>query len=56
MEGRLHLQGRVISLDGQQVIDCYAQGDDPQELGLECARRALAQGAGELLAITAARE
>jgi len=56
LDGRLHLQGRVISLNGQQVIDCYAQGDDPQELGQECARQALAQGAGELLAITAARE
>ena len=55
-DGRLFLHGRVISLDGQHVIDCHAQGEDPQEIGLQCARQALAQGAGELLAMTTAGE
>jgi hydroxymethylbilane synthase len=48
--GKLHLHGRVISLDGRQVIDCQVEGDDPQVIGKECARRVTEQGAAELLA------
>ncbi len=55
-ENKLHLHGRVISLDGRQVINCQATGEDPEELGLECARQAMAQGAGELLAAAPARK
>ncbi len=49
-QGQLHLHGRLISLDGRQVIDCHAAGEDPQAIGLECARQAIEQGAAELLA------
>jgi len=49
-ENKIHLHGRVISLDGRQVMDGQATGEDAEELGLECARQVLAQGASELLA------
>jgi hydroxymethylbilane synthase len=49
-DGLIHLNGRVISLDGRQVVDCQVYGDDPAEVGLACAQQALAEGAGELLA------
>jgi hydroxymethylbilane synthase len=49
-QGRLHLHGRVISLDGRHMIDCQFVGEDPQAIGLECARQAMEQGAAELLA------
>ena len=49
-QGQLHLYGRVISLDGCRAIDCQVAGEDPQVIGLECARQALEQGAAELLA------
>jgi hydroxymethylbilane synthase len=49
-QGRLHLHGRVISLDGRHMIDCQITGEDPQAIGLECARQAMEQGAAELLA------
>jgi hydroxymethylbilane synthase len=49
-QGKLHLHGRVISLDGRRVIDCQVAGEDPQVIGLECAHQAMEQGAAELLA------
>jgi len=49
-DGVIHLTGRVISLDGRQVIDCRASGTDPNGVGATCARQAQAEGAGELLA------
>ena len=49
-QGQLHLQGRVISLDGREMIDCHTAGEDPEQIGLECAHQALEQGAAELLA------
>ena len=49
-DGIIHLTGRVISLDGRQVIDCRMSGGNPAQVGLSCARQAIAQGAGELLA------
>jgi hydroxymethylbilane synthase len=45
----LQLHGRVISLDGRRVIDCHVQGHEPVQVGLECARQALEQGARDLL-------
>jgi hydroxymethylbilane synthase len=53
-QGKLHLYGRVISLDGRRVVDCQAAGEDPQMIGLECARQAIEQGAAELLAASPA--
>ncbi len=55
-DGKLHLVGRVASLDGNRVIDCQAIGDDPHAVGRECAQLALVQGAGELLAATPAEK
>ena len=49
-QGQLHLNGRVISLDGRRAIDCQVSGEDPRAIGLECARQAMEQGAAELLA------
>jgi hydroxymethylbilane synthase len=55
-DGSIHLHSRVISLDGSKMVECKAQGQEPQELGLECARQALEQGAAELLALPALGE
>jgi hydroxymethylbilane synthase len=55
-DGSIHLHSRVISLDGSKTVECKAQGQEPQELGLECARQALEQGAAELLALPALGE
>ena len=47
----LHLRGRVLSVDGQQMIDVARSGDPSaaQEIGHRLAEEALAQGADELL-------
>jgi hydroxymethylbilane synthase len=49
--GQVHLVGRVLSTDGLRVIDVSGQGPDVAQLGIDLARQALAQGAGELLAL-----
>ncbi len=48
----LHLQGRVLSMDGRACIHVEIAGppDEAEELGQALAREALAQGAAHLLA------
>lgn len=52
-DGHLHLQGRVIALDGTQQIDVTGRGDATveaaQALGAALAADALSQGAGAIL-------
>jgi hydroxymethylbilane synthase len=45
----LQLNGLVAAVDGSRVIRVGGAGSDPQQLGVELARQALAQGAGALL-------
>lgn len=49
--GRLHLRGRVASLDGHEFVDVAGDAilEDAAELGVLLATRALAQGAAQLL-------
>lgn len=47
--GLLEMQGLVASPDGQRVIRVAAVGADPLDLGSLLARKALEQGAGEVL-------
>ena len=48
----IRLTGLVISLDGQKAIRVTGEGTDPLQLGHELARKALVQGAGEILALS----
>ena len=45
----IELQGLVSSTDGKTVIHCRGWGQDPEELGQECALQAIDQGAAEIL-------
>ena len=47
---RLHLSGLVASADGRRVLRVAGDGVEPEVLGAELARKALANGAGALLA------
>ncbi len=47
---RLHLRGRVSALDGSRSVDVESEGTDPAALGAELARRALREGAADLIA------
>ncbi len=47
--GRLHLIGRVLSPDGQEMIEVQGEGEDARTLGLELASQALTLGANRLL-------
>lgn len=47
--GRLHLIGRVLSPDGQEMIEVQGEGEDAHTLGLELASQALTLGANRLL-------
>ncbi len=47
----ISLQGLVASVDGKRVIRVRGEGDDAVKLGKDLARDAIAQGAGELLAM-----
>lgn len=51
-EGQLRLNGRVLSPDGQRMVESEATGpaDDPEGLGQRVAEHLLAQGASELIA------
>lgn len=46
---KIHLQGLVAAPDGTGVIRLHADGRDPLELGRLLARRAIQQGAADLL-------
>lgn len=47
--GRLHLIGRVLSPDGQEMIEVRGEGEDARALGLDLAAQALSLGADRLL-------
>jgi hydroxymethylbilane synthase len=49
--GTIELRGLVGAVDGSRVIEVKAYGREPQELGAELAKKALARGAAELLEI-----
>ncbi len=51
VDGVLKLRGRVLSVDGQQMIDLALEGkpSDAKEIGCKLAEDALSQGAGALL-------
>jgi hydroxymethylbilane synthase len=49
-EHTITLNGVVAAPDGSQLIQVSDQGSEPQSLGVELARKALAQGAAQLLA------
>lgn len=51
--GRLHLIGRVLSPDGQEMIEVQGEADDALALGHELAQQALTRGASRLLRVTA---
>ena len=53
--GRLRLRGRVSALDGSRVVDVEDEGDDPARLVSALARRALGEGAAELIAAAGRR-
>lgn len=50
--GHLRLIGRVLSPDGQEMIEVQGEAEDALALGYELAQQALAQGAHRLLKIT----
>jgi len=50
----ISLTGLVISEDGKKVVKVTGQGTDALELGNELARKAIAQGADEILRLTTA--
>ncbi len=53
--GSIQLRGLVASPDGRHLIRVRGEGQDAQELGGRLAGEALAQGAGEILAMGQAR-
>lgn len=54
-DGTIALTGLVISEDGKKAIKVNRAGTDAQLLGNELARRAIAQGANEILAVSVAQ-
>lgn len=54
-DGTIALTGLVISEDGKKAIKVNRAGTDAQLLGNELARRAIAQGASEILAVSVAQ-
>jgi hydroxymethylbilane synthase len=53
LSGAIHLMGRVLSQDGQKVLNVEGVGMEAVQLGKELARRALEQGAQEILDLVA---
>ena len=47
----IHLQGRILTLGGEKVLDVSGVSTDAAELGLSLARQALSQGAAEVLSM-----
>ena len=47
--GLLQLSGLVAAADGSSIVRVSGAGSDPQQLGADLAREALALGAGTLL-------
>jgi len=52
---RVKLTGRVSALDGRRVVDVAGEGADPAELAARLARRALGEGAAQLMAAAGRR-
>jgi hydroxymethylbilane synthase len=50
-DGSVRLNGLVASVDGKRVIRVAAEGQEGTQVGQQAARKALAEGAGELLAM-----
>lgn len=48
-DGRVHLEGVVLSLDGAAAIRIKGEGSDPEEVGRRLAEEALAEGAEGLI-------
>lgn len=50
-EGRVHLHGRVVSLDGKQLCEAQAEGSllEPAALGYRLGEQMLREGAGQIL-------
>lgn len=48
-DGRIHLRGRVISLDGLRCAEGEAAGGDPISVGRELAEKILSEGGREIL-------
>jgi len=46
---RIHLRGRVASIDGRQLLQAEAKGNDPLTVGQEVASQLLAQGAARII-------
>jgi len=49
----ISLTGLVASIDGNKLIKVMGKGTDPKELGEQLAEEAIAQGANQILALTA---
>jgi hydroxymethylbilane synthase len=52
-QSAISLTGLVVSIDGKKLIKVTGRGTDPKELGEQLAQGAIAQGANEILALTA---
>jgi len=48
-DNHIEMSALAAAVDGKEVIRVHGVGDDPQELGVNLANTALAQGAGEFL-------
>jgi hydroxymethylbilane synthase len=49
----ISLTGLVASINGKELIKVLGKGSDPQEIGKRLAKEAIAQGANQILALTA---
>ena len=43
----------LINVNGKELIKVLGKGSDPQEIGKRLAKEAIAQGANQILALTA---
>jgi hydroxymethylbilane synthase len=54
-QSAISLTGLVASVDGKRLVKVAGEGTDPIELGYRLAQEAIAQGANEILTLTAER-
>jgi hydroxymethylbilane synthase len=54
-QSTIRLTGLVASVDGKKLVKVSGEGTDPVELGDRLAQEAIAQGANEILRLTAER-
>lgn len=50
VNGEIHLQGMVASLDGNRLLKSESKGTDPEQVGFETAEKLISLGAAEILA------